>query len=170
MDLEDGLPAGQVRQLHRDAAVKAPRPEEGFVQGVRPVGGRQDDNSLFAVEAVHLGQQLVEGLLPLVVAADAAVVPLFADGVDLVDEHDAGGFFLGLFKQVPDFGCAHTHKHLHKFRAGDGKEGNLGFPSHRLGQQGLAGAGRAYQQGPFRHGGADGGVFGRVVEEVHNLL
>ena len=49
---------------------------------------------LVAVEAVHLGQQLVQGLLALVVAAQAAgTVTLFADGIDLIDKHDAGRFF-----------------------------------------------------------------------------
>ena len=43
------------------------------------------------VEAVHLGQQLVEGLLALVVGHDRARAgPALADGVDLVDEDDGG--------------------------------------------------------------------------------
>ena len=43
-----------------------------------------------------------------------------ADGVNLVDEDDAGSHFAGLLEQVPDSGRAHTHKHLHKVkRSGD---------------------------------------------------
>ena len=34
------------------------------------------------------------------------------------DEHDAGGFLLGLLKQVADLAGTHTHEHLHELRAG----------------------------------------------------
>ena len=48
------------------------------------------------VEAVHLDEDLVERLLALVVAAAEARAALAADGVDLVDEQDAGRVLLGL--------------------------------------------------------------------------
>src|SRR5205814_9801697 len=65
------------------------------VQHVRPVGGRDDDDVSVGVEAVHLDQQLVEGLLALVVTAAEAGATLAADRVDLVHEHDAGRVLLG---------------------------------------------------------------------------
>jgi hypothetical protein len=40
-------------------------------------------------EAVHLDQELVEGLLALVVAAAEARAAMTAHGIDLVDEDDA---------------------------------------------------------------------------------
>ena len=92
-----------------------------------------------------------------------------SDGVDLVDEHDAGGLLLGLAEQVAHLGGAHAHEHLHKFRAGHGEKGHVGFAGHRLGQHGLAGARRAYQQDALGHGRADGAVFAGVVEIVHHL-
>ncbi len=48
------------------------------------------------LEAVHLGEDLVERLLALVVAARDARAALAADGVDLVDEDDARRRLLGL--------------------------------------------------------------------------
>ncbi len=155
VDLQDLLAALQVGQLHRHPAVKAAGTGQGRVQGIRAVGGRQNDDAVVALEAVHLGQQLVQGLLPLVVAAEMAAVALLADGVDLVDEHDAGGLFLGLLEQVAHLGGAHAHEHLHELRAGDGEEGHVGFAGHGLGQHGLAGARRADQQDALGHGGTD---------------
>ena len=73
-------------------------------------------------KAIHLGQQLVQGLLPLVVAAVLAAVALLANGVDLINEDDAGGFLLGLLEQVTDFGSAHAHEHFHELGAGHGRE------------------------------------------------
>ena len=154
VDLQNLLPALQVGQLHRHPPVKASGPGQGGVQRLGPVGGCQNDDAVVALKAVHLGEQLVQGLLPLVVAADLPI-PLFADGVNLVDEYDTGGLFLGLLEKVPDLGGAHAHEHLHKFRAGHGEEGHVGFTGHRLGQHGLAGARRAHQQNALGHGGAD---------------
>ena len=71
VDLQDVLPALQVRQLHRHPAVEAAGPGQGRVQGLGPVGGRQDDDAGVVLKAVHLGEQLVQRLLPLVVAAHA---------------------------------------------------------------------------------------------------
>ena len=54
------------------------------------------------LEAVHLDEQLVERLLALVVTAAEAGAAVAADGVDLVDEDDAGRVLLALLEQVAD--------------------------------------------------------------------
>ena len=169
MDLQNGNPAPQVGQLHRHPPVEPAGAGEGGIQRLRPVGGGQQHHALAAVEAVHLGQKLVEGLLPLVVAPHTGAVPLLADGVDLVDEHDAGGLLIGLLEQVPDLGRPHAHEHLHELRPGDGEEGHPGLSSHSFGQQGLAGARRADQQHALGQLGPYLGVLVRVMEKVHHF-
>ena len=169
MDLEGGHTAGQVGPVHGDTAVEPAGPQQGLVQHLGPVGGGQDDDALGGVEAVQLGQELVQGLLPLIVAAQA-VVPGFADGVDLVDKDDAGGHFAGLLEEVADPAGAHAHEHLHEVGARDGEEGDPRLSGHSLGQQGLAGARGAHQQGALGQLGADLGVFLGVVEDVDDLL
>ena len=114
MDLEGRQPPRQIGPVHGDAPVEPPRTEQGLVQHLRPVGGRQDDDALGGIKAVHLRQELVEGLLPLVVAAAEAGISRFADGVDLIDEDDAGGYLGRLLEQVPDPAGAHAHEHLHE--------------------------------------------------------
>ena len=169
VDLQNFLPALQVGQLHRHPAVKPARTGQSGVQGFRAVGRGQNNDAGVALKAVHLRQELVQRLFPLIVAAHFAGVALLADGVDLVNKYDAGGFFLGLLKEVPHLGGSHTHEHLHKLRAGHGKEGDVGFARHSLCQHGLAGARRAYQQNALGHGRADLFVLVRVVEIVHDL-
>src|SRR3972149_6570579 len=66
------------------------------------VGGGDDDDVRVRVEAVHLDEDLVEGLLPLVVAAAEAGAALAADRVDLVHEDDARAVALRLVEQVAD--------------------------------------------------------------------
>ena len=171
MHLQDGFAPFQVRELHRDAAVKASRPGQGRIQGFGPVCGRQNDDAGVAVEAVHLCQELIERLLPLVISADAAAAAaLLPDGVDFVDKDDAGGFLLGLAKQVAHLGRAHAHEHLDKFRSGHGEEGYIRLARDGLGQHRLTGSRRADQQNALGHLGTDLAVFLRIFQILDDLL
>ena len=69
-----------------------------------------------------------------------------ADGVDLVDEDQAGGLGLGLGEQAPDPRGADADEHLHEVRAATGRRTGRRPRRRRPGQQGLAGARRADQQ------------------------
>lgn len=65
--LEDGMAPVGVGAGDADLAVEAPRAHEGGVQEVGPVGGCDEDDAVVGREAVHLAQQLIEGLLPLLI-------------------------------------------------------------------------------------------------------
>ena len=92
------------------------------------------------VEAVHLDEQLVERLLPLVVAAAEAGAAVAADGVDLVDEDDGRRLRLGLLEQVADAAGADADEHLDEVGARDREERHAGLAGHGPGEQRLAGA------------------------------
>src|SRR3972149_4805252 len=68
------------------------------------------------------------------------------DGIDFVNEDDAGSMAFCLVEEVAHSGGADADKHLDKFTAADGKEWHAGLPGDCPGQQGLTSAGRAYQQ------------------------
>ena len=53
-------------------AVKPPRPQQGRVQGLGPVGGRHHHHPGGRIEPVHLGQHLVQGLIPLIIGHQLA--------------------------------------------------------------------------------------------------
>ena len=100
---QDREALGQRGQRDGHLAVEPTRPEEGRVEDLGPVGGGEDHDAGSRVESVHLGEQLVEGLLPLVVGDDRArATSALADGVDLVDEDDRRRPLAGLFEQVAD--------------------------------------------------------------------
>jgi len=87
--LEDLGAAVLVGRIHEDRAVEPAGSQQRRVEHVRAVGGGQHDHALGAGEAVHLGEDLVERLLTLVVTADGLGAGAgAADGVDLVDEDD----------------------------------------------------------------------------------
>ena len=99
--------------------------------------------------------------------AGAAVT---SDGVYLVDENDAGGVALGLVEEVTHPGSADANEHLDELAAADGEEGDGGFTCDGPGQQGLAGAGRAYQENAPGDAGSKGEEPFRVLEELHHFL
>ena len=68
MNLQDLHPALQVRLIHNDSSVEAPRTQQRLIQYLRSVRGPQNQDPLGAVEAVHLREQLVQRLLPLLIA------------------------------------------------------------------------------------------------------
>ena len=143
---QDRAATGQVGVADRDLPVEPARTQQRGVEDVGPVGGRDQDDALPLAEAVHLDQELVEGLLALVVTAAEAGTALAADRVDLVDEDDARTVLLGLLEQVAHAGGADTDEHLDEVRTGDGEERHPGLARDGAGQQRLTGSGRPVEQ------------------------
>ncbi len=167
--LEDGLPLLLGGQRHDDLAVEAAGPQQRRVEDVRAVGGRQDDDALVGLEAVHLGQELVQRLFALVVTTPQAGAPLTADGVDLVHEDDGGLVLSSRGEQVAHPGRADADEHLHELRSGDRDERHARLARDGPSEQGLSRARRADQEHALRDAGADRLEAGRVLEELDDL-
>ena len=148
---------------------KRPGAQQRRVEDVGPVRRGDEDHAGLDVEAVHLDEQLVEGLLALVVAAAHAGAAVAADRVDLVDEDDRGGVGLGLLEQVAHAAGADADEHLDEVRAGDREERHAGLAGHGARQQRLAGAGRPEEQHALGDLRADRLELGRVGEELLDL-
>ena len=167
---EDRGAAGAIGSLHDDAAVEASRPQQRLVEHVGAVGGGQHDDALARVEAVHLGEDLVQRLLALVVAAELrAAAARAADGVEFVDEDDRRRRLARLLEQVAHARGADAHDHLDELRGAQAEERHAGLPGDGPRQQRLAGAGRADQQHALRHGAAEPLVLRGVLQEVDDL-
>lgn len=101
-----------VGPVHQHLAVEAAGTQQRLVEGFGAVGGGEDDQPDRAVEAVHLREQLVEGLLALVVAADgAADAARAAQRIELVDKDDGRRLPAG---QLAHTGRTHADEHLDK--------------------------------------------------------
>ena len=107
----------------------------------------------FALEAVHLDEQLVERLLALVVTAAEAGAAVPADRVDLVDEDDARRVRLALLEQVAHAARADADEHLDEVGAGHREERTPRFTGDRAREQRLARSRRSDEQ---RSPSADG--------------
>ena len=170
VDAQDRDPALDVGAVEDHLAVEAAGPQERRVEDVGAVGGRDHDHVRVRVEAVHLDEDLVEGLLALVVAAAQAGAALAADRVDLVDEDDAGRVALRLVEEVADAAGADADEHLDELGAGDAEEGHAGLAGDGPGQQRLAGSRRAHEQHAARDARAERVELLGVLEELDDLL
>src|SRR5690606_20072180 len=169
VDLEDLLAPVAVGGVDGDATVEAAGAEEGGVEDVWAVGGGQHDDALARAEAVHLGEDLVEGLFLLAVAAEDGGAAGAADGVELVDEDDGGGGLAGLLEEVADAAGADADDHLDELGGVHAEEGHAGLAGDGFGEEGLAGAGSADEEDALRGGAAEAGVLLGVLEEVDDL-
>ena len=168
--LENLLAVVELWQVHIDLAVEAAGTQQRLVEDVDAVGGSQDYDSAVGAKAVHLGEQLVEGALTLVVAAHAGVLATgTSHGVDLVDEDDAWSLVLGLLEQVANARGSHAHKHLHEVATRQREEWHVGLASHSLGEQCLAGSRRSHEQSALGNFSSQIGVSLWILEEVNNL-
>ena len=154
MDFQDRLPPIHVRRVDHHLAVEAAGPQQGLIQDLGAVGGRQENDADVGLEAVHLDQELVEGLFALVVDRSEMHAPLAPDGVQFVDEDDAGGLLLGLLEQVADPRRPHAHEHFHKVAAAQREERDFGLAGDRTGEQRFPGAGQSHQQHALGNPGA----------------
>ena len=168
--VQDGDAALDVGRVDDHLAVEAAGAQQRRVEDVGPVRGGDDDDVGVRVEAVHLHEDLVQGLLALVVAAAEAGAALAADRVDLVDEDDAGRVALGLVEQVAHARGADADEHLDELGAADREERHARFARDGARQQRLAGAGRADEQDAARDAGAQGDELLGVLEELDDLV
>ncbi len=150
MNLENSQAAIPVGPFHYHTAVEATRTQERFVQAIGSVCSSDDDNGLARIKAIHLNQQLVQSLLALVVAVDAGA-SLATDGIDLIDEDDAGSRFLGLIEEITHTTRADTDQHFHELRAAHREEWHSRLTGNGACQQGLTSSRRPYQQHTTRN-------------------
>ena len=170
VDLEDLEPAFLGGQVDGDVAVEPAGAEQGGVEDVGAIGRGQDDHALAGREPVHLGEDLVERLLALVMSAAQPGTSDPAHGVDLVDEQDAGAVLLGGLEHVANTAGTHAHEHLDELGARDRVERHARLSGHRPAQQRLARAGGTDQEHALGNPAAQPLELLGVLEELDDLL
>ena len=166
---QDLLAALHVRQVDHHLAVEAARAQQRRIEHVGTVGGGDHDHAFAAFEAIHLDQQLVQGLLALVMTAAEAGAAMAADRIDFVDEDDARRVLLGLVEHVAHAAGADADEHLDEIGTGNGEERHFRFAGDGARQQRLAGAGRADHQHAARNAAAQFLEFARIAQELDQL-
>ena len=134
-DSEAGL---VVRHGDVDELIEAAGTHKGRVDDVGAVGGSNDENILFGADAVHLGEELVHDAVGGTAAVPGAAAALLGDGIELVEEEDAGGGLSGLLEDVADVGLGLAEPHGEELGPLDGDEVGLALVGYGLGHEGLA--------------------------------
>jgi len=107
-----------VRAVDQHLPVEAAGPKQGGVQDFRAIGGGQDDQTDRCIKAIHLGEQLVQRLLLLVVPAKVAErTARPAQCIQLVDEDDGWRTRARLLEQVTHTCGPHADEHLDELAA-----------------------------------------------------
>ena len=112
VDGQDIGAALAVWRVDHDGPIETPGPQQRRIEDVRTVRGGEDDHAFCAGEPVHLRQDLVQGLLALIVAAERVRAARAPDGVDLVDEDDRRGDLSCFREQFADPTGADADDHL----------------------------------------------------------
>src|SRR5262245_1651794 len=170
VDGENALSALHVRTVDDNASIEAARTQERGIEHVGTVRRRHEDDAFVRLEAVHLDEQLIERLFALVVTAAEAGAAMAADGIDLVDEHDARRVLLPLLEQVAHARRADADEHLDEIRSADREERDVRLAGNRAGQQCLAGSRRAHQEDALRNAPAKFLELLRLLEELDDFL
>ena len=103
MNLENPCPARDVRAVDGNVSIEAAWPHQCRIKDIWSVGTREDDDVLLSSKPIHLHEQLVEGVLPLVVTPKATAFPSrLSNGIDLVNENNAWSNFSSFCKKLSD--------------------------------------------------------------------
>ena len=170
VDPQDLFASPDVWLVDQHLTIEPSGAEEGGVEHLGPVGRAHDDDALPPVEAVHLGQELVERLLALLVAPERALHARLSQRIQLVDEHDARRLGLCLLEEISDPGRADANEHLDELGPAHAEERYVRLARHRTGEQCLARARGADEQHPLGNAPAKVGVLLRGFQELDDLL
>src|SRR5579864_5100310 len=92
-----------------------------------------------------------------------------SDGIDFVDEDDAGSILLALLEKIAYAAGAYADKHLYKVRARDREEGNIGLARNCSCQQRFTSSGRPDQQDSLGNATAQFLELLRLAQELNDL-
>jgi hypothetical protein len=116
VNVHDRFAFFQGRQSDGHLTVETARTQQRMIKNVWSVCCRHDDHAGGFVEAIHLGQDLIEGLFAFVVPAADACAALASNRVQLVDKDDRGAGFACILEQTAHSRCANADEHFHEFR------------------------------------------------------
>src|SRR4029079_8007483 len=105
-------------------------------------------------------------LFAFVVAAAKTGAAMASDGVDLVDEHDAGRVLLALLEQIAHTARTDADEHLDEVGAADREERNVRLTRDRAREERLAGSGRSHQEDALRDASAQLLELLRLAQEL----
>ena len=166
-DAEDGAAGGGVGRGDEEDAVEAAGAAEGGIDVPGGVGGGEDQDAFVGGgDAVEFGEELVD---EVAAGAGAHVGAGGGEGVDLVEEEDAGAVAAGLLEEFVEVFFGVAEPHVEHVVDADGEEAGVDFAGGGAGEVGFAAAGRAVHEDASAGGFAVGLVEFGVLERVDDF-
>ena len=137
MNTEDTSTSLEVGKINGNLPIETSRSQQGLIQNIHPVGSSNGNYARISIKSIHLHQNLVNSLLPLVISSSKSSTTLTSHGINLIDKDDAGGILFGLREYVTDARGSDTDEHFDEFGTGDRDEGDSCFAGHGFGEKGL---------------------------------
>src|SRR5574337_748639 len=134
MHLKDLLSPLDIGAIEGHLSVETPGAEQGRIEDFWAVRRGHNDHALIGIEAVHLHQQLIEGLFAFIVSAHRIEPTGLSESVQLIDEDDAGSFFLGLGEEVAHPSRPDPYEHLDEIRPAEAEERTPCLSGYGFGQ------------------------------------
>ena len=159
-----------VGKVHVDTSVKTAGTKQRGIENVLTVGRRHNDNAFVGFKAVHLDENLVQGLFSFVVTAADTCASASTYGVDFVDEDDARAVLFRKLEQVTNTLCTQADVHFYEVGTRNREEGNARFACYGFCEQGFTRARRAYEQHARRDSCAKRRELFRSFKEFHDFL
>ena len=98
MNLENFLAPVFIGRRHGDVPVKSSRTQKGRVENVGAVGRRNQNDAFLAFKSIEFDQDLIQGLLALIVPSADSRESRAAERVQFIDHNNGGGGFASLVK------------------------------------------------------------------------
>mmetsp|Transcript_26590 Transcript_26590/g.48252 ORF Transcript_26590/g.48252 Transcript_26590/m.48252 type:complete len:366 (-) Transcript_26590:152-1249(-) len=162
-------PSLKVGQVYSNFTVKTSGTKKGCIKNIHAIGGCNSDDSRVSIETVHLHQNLIDGLFSLIITSSKTCTTLPSDGINLINENNAGRILLRLRKDITNTRGTHTHKHLHKFRTRNRDKWHTGLSGHSLGQERFTGSGGSVEDDTAGNAASVLGIGLGLFEKVNDF-
>src|ERR1700739_917486 len=170
MDPQNLFASTHVGPAYDHTAIEASRTQQSRIKHIGSVCRRDQNYTVVRLKAVHFDEQLVQGLLTLIVSTAQARAAVTSNSVNFIDKDDAGRILLALLEKVAHAARADAHEHLDEIRARNREERNICLAGDCPRQQGLTGSRRSNQQYAFGNAAAELLEFLRLTQKLDNLL
>src|SRR6056300_682954 len=170
VDTEDLLTTLNTGKSNLNLAVEATWTEEGVIEDVDAVRRSDDHDSSLVVETIHLSEELVDGLLTIIIGRHVSTTTLLTDSINLIDEHDTRLILSCLLEKFAYALGSNTYEHLNEVGGRALDEGDIRLTSNGSGEESLTSTWSTSEEGTTRNLSTTSKVAFRFLEEVHNLL
>ena len=163
MHAQNFLTPPQIWARYSHLPVKTTWTQKRGIKYIFAVCRRHDDDALICFKTIHFNQQLVEGLLALVIATAVACTARPTHRINFIDKQNTRRILFRLLKHIAHAARTDAHKHFNKIRSRDREKWYARLTGNRPCKQGLTRARRAFQQCALRNFAAQTAKFLRVL-------